>query len=425
MDADQRKIYRVTELTRRIKTLLESDIGFVWVEGELSNLRRPSSGHLYFTLKDDTSQVPLAFFKGKQRGLTFEPKDGLLVRAHGQVTVYERSGQYQVIVDVLEEAGKGALQEAFERLKRNLAEEGLFDEARKKPIPLLPQRVGIVTSPTGAAIRDILNILERRFPNLHVLLAPVKVQGEGAADSIAAAIDYLNERAGMDVLIVGRGGGSLEDLWAFNEEVVARAIARSRLPVISAVGHEIDFTISDFVADLRAPTPSAAAELVVGQKEMFEELLTQTARRLERSLQTFRLELKNRFTAASRSYAFREPLNLLKQYGQRVETSRVNLGHSLRGALRERQQRLDESGLHLRHRVDLWHKAVAQDVRRLKSQLRALSPKAVLERGYSITRLKDGTIIRTAGNVKKEDVLETQVAKGVIESVVSKTGGAT
>ncbi len=420
---DQRKVYRVTELNRRIKSLLESNIGFIWVEGEVSNLRRPTSGHLYFTLKDDSSQVQLAFFKGKQRGMTFEVKDGLQVRVHGQVTVYERSGQYQVIVDMIEEAGKGALQEAFERLKKKLEGEGLFDESRKKPIPRLPQRVGIITSPTGAAIRDILNVITRRFPNLHILLAPVKVQGSGAAESIASAIDYFNRQGSMDVLIVGRGGGSLEDLWAFNEEDVARAIARSEIPVISAVGHEIDFTISDFVADLRAPTPSAAAELVVGQKETFEENLKQYSQRLARSLHMFRLELKNRLTDVSRSYVFREPLNLVRQYGQRIESAEAGKKNALRSALRERQQRLDESSLHLRHRVELRYKSCTQELRRLESQLRALSPKAVLERGYSITFLPDGTIVRESGQVGESDVLNTRLREGIIESIVSGTRG--
>ncbi len=420
---DQRKVYRVTELNRRIKSLLESNIGFIWVEGEVSNLRRPTSGHLYFTLKDDSSQVQLAFFKGKQRGMTFEVKDGLQVRVHGQVTVYERSGQYQVIVDMIEEAGKGALQEAFERLKKKLEGEGLFDESRKKPIPRLPQRVGIITSPTGAAIRDILNVITRRFPNLHILLAPVKVQGSGAAESIASAIDYFNRQGSMDVLIVGRGGGSLEDLWAFNEEDVARAIARSEIPVISAVGHEIDFTISDFVADLRAPTPSAAAELVVGQKETFEENLKQYSQRLARSLHMFRLELKNRLTDVSRSYVFREPLNLVRQYGQRIESAEAGKKNALRSALRERQQRLDENSLHLRHRVELRYKSCTQELRRLESQLRALSPKAVLERGYSITFLPDGTIVRESGQVGESDVLNTRLREGIIESIVSGTRG--
>jgi exodeoxyribonuclease VII large subunit len=253
--AERRKIYRVTELTRRIKAVLEDEVGTVWVEGEVSNAKLMTNGHLYFTLKDETSQLTAAFFRFQQSGARVEVKDGAKLRALGRITVYEPRGQYQLIVQKLEAAGQGSLQEAFEKLKGKLNQEGLFDSARKRPLPRLPRHIGIVTSPTGAAIRDMLQILGRRFPNLHIVVAPVRVQGEGAAEEIAAALDLLNQRADLDVLIVGRGGGSLEDLWAFNEEAVARALARSRLPVISAVGHEIDFTISDFVADVRAPHP--------------------------------------------------------------------------------------------------------------------------------------------------------------------------
>ncbi|OGV74134.1 MAG: exodeoxyribonuclease VII large subunit, partial [Lentisphaerae bacterium RIFOXYA12_FULL_60_10] len=257
------KALTVTELTRRIRAALEQGIGPVVVEGEVSNVRRPSSGHCYFTLKDETAQIAAVLFRGVLETLRIVPKDGLQVRVRGELTVYEKNGNYQILVRHLEETGRGSLQARFEQLKSRLQQEGLFDAARKRPLPVLPRHIGIVTSPTGAAIRDILQVLSRRFPNLHVLVAPVRVQGDGAAEAIAAAIDRLNQRADLDVLIIGRGGGSLEDLWAFNEEVVARAVFRSRLPVISAVGHEIDFTISDFVADVRAPTPSAAAEIVV------------------------------------------------------------------------------------------------------------------------------------------------------------------
>lgn len=415
---EKRKIYRVSEITRRIKTVLEADIGHVWIEGELSNVRQPSSGHLYFTLKDEGAQIQSALFRGRQRNLAFQVKDGLKVRVYGQITVYERNGQYQIIVEIIEEAGKGSLQEAFEALKKKLAAEGLFDEARKKPIPLLPRHVGLVTSSTGAALRDILNILTRRFPNLHIVLAPVKVQGAGAAEEIAAAIDRFNQWGRADVLIVGRGGGSLEDLWSFNEEIVARAIARSGIPVISAVGHEIDFTISDFVADLRAPTPSAAAELVVGQKEAFEQHLLTLSRQLARSLRTFRLELKNRFIAASRSYVFRQPENLVKQHRQRLETYRLNLTHLLRGAVRERQQRIDDSSVKLLHRMESRHKGCLQDARRLDAQLRAFNPAGVLQRGYSITQKADGSVVRSSDEVMAGDALETRVARGTIHSIV-------
>ncbi len=414
------KVYGVGELTRTIKLILEDEIGRVWLEGEISNLSRPSSGHLYFTLKDDQAQIRAALFRGKQSGMTFEIKDGLKVRVYGQITVYERSGQYQIIVQQVEEAGKGSLQAAFEALKKKLADEGLFEEARKRSLPLLPQRIGIVTSPTGAAIRDMLNILTRRFPNLHIVLAPVRVQGAGAAEEIAEAIDRFNAWGGVDVLIVGRGGGSLEDLWAFNEETVARAIARSRMPVISAVGHEIDFAISDFVADLRAPTPSAAAELVIGRKEDFQETLNQTAQRLARALNTFRLELKNRFLACSRSGVFREPDHLVRHYRQRTDGSRRDMANALRGAVRERQQRMDESGMRMTHLMQTRRQDMHSRLLRATSQLRLLGPRAVLERGYSITQTTDGAIVRDARNAQKGTHLITLLFKGKVESTVER-----
>src|SRR5579863_5086030 len=269
----QRKIFRVSELSREIRNRLERDFPDLWVTGEISNLRSAPSGHYYFTLKDQNAQLRAVCFRGQARYLKFKPEDGLSVIARGQLTIYEARGEYQLVVEFLEPAGLGALQLAFEQLKANLAGEGLFEAARKKPLPVLPRTIGVVTSPTGAVIRDILRVLKRRFRNMNVLLYPVKVQGEGAAKEISEGIEYFNRHTLVDVMIVARGGGSLEDLWAFNEEVVARAIASSKIPVISAVGHETDFTIADFVADLRAPTPSAAAELVIQAKsELLQQL---------------------------------------------------------------------------------------------------------------------------------------------------------
>jgi exodeoxyribonuclease VII large subunit len=276
----RRRVWKVSELTRRIKGALEDEFGAVWVEGEISNLRRPASGHAYFTLKDATSQLRAVMFRGALAGVAMPLRDGQLVRGFGQITVYEAGGDVQILLKRIEPAGEGELMLRLEALKKKLAAEGLFDEARKRPLPALPQHVGVVTSPTGAAIRDILQVLDRRFANLHVVLAPARVQGAGAAEEIAAAIDLLNARGGLDVLIVGRGGGSLEDLWCFNEEVVVRAIVRSAIPVISAVGHEIDWTLSDFAADVRAPTPSAAAEMVVKGKDELERRVADARRRL-------------------------------------------------------------------------------------------------------------------------------------------------
>ncbi|MDD4869788.1 MAG: exodeoxyribonuclease VII large subunit [Kiritimatiellae bacterium] len=416
-----RKVFSVSELTRLIKTVLEETFGAVWVEGEVSNLRRPSSGHYYFTIKDASAQISAVLFRGNQMGLKFQPKDGTLVRVFGQISVYEKSGNYQIIVRQMEEGGKGSLQAQFEALKERLQKEGLFDASRKKQIPMLPQHVGIVTSPTGAAIRDILNILKRRFPNLHLLLAPVKVQGEGAAEEIATAIDLLNEMGGLDVLIVGRGGGSLEDLWAFNEEIVARAIARSRLPVISAVGHEIDFTISDFVADLRAPTPSAAAELVVGRKDAFEDMLKEMSRRLVKSLEGSVLRLKNRLVAAGSSYVFKEPANMARHYRQKIDGLMVRVEHEIHGRLRETQQMLDDYSLRMVHEVKIRRQNSLQDVKRLTMQLKALNPLAVLNRGYSITRNSKGGIIRSVDDVRTGQRVTTRLARGTFESEVKKT----
>ena len=416
-----RRVFGVAELTRLIKETIESAFGVLWVEGEVSNLRRPSSGHFYFTLKDEQAQISAVFFRGSQKGLRFQLRDGMLVRACGELTVYERNGNYQIIVRRMEEGGKGALQARFEALKEKLFKEGLFDEARKRPLPLLPQHVGVVTSPTGAAIRDILNIVSRRFPNLHLVIAPVKVQGEGAAQEIAGAIDLMNRLGGFDVLIVGRGGGSLEDLWCFNEEVVARAIARSRIPVISAVGHEIDYTISDFVADVRAPTPSAAAELVVGRKDAFEEKLDGMAQGLTNALRFRVLDMRNRLLAVKGSRVFSEPAGVVKQYLQRLDTAEMRLVHEVRGRLGEGRQRMEDIALRMMHQLRLSHQARAQDVRRLQTQLKALSPLAVLGRGYSITCDEKGRAIRRADDVRQGQRVRTRLGVGGFDAEVTRT----
>jgi exodeoxyribonuclease VII large subunit len=412
------KSVSVTELNRRIKSLIERELGTLWVEGEVSNYRPAASGHIYFTLKDEGSQIPVAYFKGSQRGFRLALKDGMKVRVYGDVTLYLERGQHQLIARMIEEAGKGDLQKAFEELKEKLNREGLFDAARKRPLPFLPRHIGIVTSPTGAAIQDMLNILQRRYPNLHILVAPVRVQGDGAAAEIAKAIDLLNTRADLDVLIIGRGGGSIEDLWAFNEEVVARAIARSRLPVISAVGHEIDFTISDFVADLRAPTPSAAAELVVRPRADLEEQLRGLGRRLNQMLERQALHFRNRLIRAAHSYVFREPGHLLRQHRQSIQHARLRLVSALRGEYVERQQRVDEAqgAMHAVAKTRAREKRL--QLERLTAQLRALGPQAVLERGYSITRTTDGRVVMKTTDVKAGQEVETLLAVGSIKSTV-------
>lgn len=442
-------VLTVTELTRRIKTLLEKNVGAVWVEGEVSNFRAQASGHCYFTLKDAGAQVSAVLFRGDAARVKFNLTDGLQVVAMGDVSVYEARGQYQIIVRELMPKGLGALQLAFEQLKRKLEAEGLFDPARKKPIPLLPKRIAVVTSPTGAAIRDFLNVIRRRYPNVHIVIAPARVQGDGAAEEIAGAVEYLNElqesgRMPFDVLVLARGGGSLEDLWAFNEEIVARAVARSKIPTISAIGHEIDFTICDFVADLRAPTPSAAAELVVQKKEEFAALIGDYRARLGKDLRLRLAELRERFQRAAQSYVFREPANIIRQYQQRVddlgekldrETEVVldQLGARLQSAaeklrvltpretLRKFEQRFD----YAHARLDLLASHAVKDFRsrlgNLNGRLVLLSPKATLRRGYSITRrISDGQLVRSVNGIKQGERVKTFLSDGEFTSEVKE-----
>jgi len=429
-----RQIRTVSQLTAEIRSLLEGNFDQVWVEGEISNLRLPGSGHLYFTLKDEKAQIRGVMFRLQNRLLKFEPKDGLQVIGYGRVTVYEPRGDYQIILDYLEPKGLGALQLAFEQLKEKLAAEGLFDPARKRPIPHLPQKIGIVTSPTGAAIRDILRIIDRRFANVQVLLYPVRVQGQGAAQEIAQAIRGLNQFSDLDVMIVGRGGGSLEDLWAFNEEIVARAIFSSRIPVISAVGHEIDFTIADFVADLRASTPSAAAELVVRNKAE----LAQNLRNLERALlQSFRglLEIQQErlFSLQGR---LGDPRRRLSDQRIRLDDLSSRCAYSLKQGLRRHQDRFrlqDESLLLLNpaKRLGEYSQKFSQVMRRLtislqrelrmsrqrvegvRGRLFTLSPLGVLKRGYSITRLLPSReIIHQAEGLEANSLVSVRVHRG-------------
>ncbi len=415
---DDRKIYQVSEITRHIKSTLEKTFGTVWIEGEITNFRRPASGHCYFTLKDERAQISAVLFRGNQRGMKFEPASGVLVQAYGEITVYEPGGNYQILVRKLEEGGKGSLQAQFEELKEKLDKEGLFGPEQKKPLPLLPQRLGIVTSPTGAAIRDILNVLQRRFPNLRIVIAPVRVQGEGAATEIAQAIEDLNRLGDLDALIVGRGGGSLEDLWCFNEEVVARAIAKSELPVISAVGHEIDVTISDFVADLRAPTPSAAAELVVGRKDTFEEHLVVQLESLVSVLRERMLRERNRLLAARGSEGMRDPRALIGQYMQKIDSLAVRMEHSLSGAVRDGSARLEALLMRARHLLEVQVSTGSQDIRRLSAQLRALNPLGVLQRGYSVTLDAEQNILSDVKKAKLGDKLTTRLASGSIDSEI-------
>ena len=414
----RRHVYGVLELTRLIKETLEDGVGQVWVEGEVSNLRQPASGHMYFTLKDAQAQLAAVFFKGSRQGERVEIKDGQQIRAFGEITVYETQGKYQLIITRMEDAGQGALLERFLRLKQKLQDEGLFEPGRKQALPPLPRHIGLVTSKTGAAVRDILQVLTRRYPNLHVVLAPVQVQGERAASMIVKAIEFLNRREDLDLLIVGRGGGSLEDLWPFNEESVARAVAASRLPVISAVGHETDTTICDLAADVRAPTPSAAAEIAVPEKRELEIRLLNLRRALGRALHTCELTLRNRLTRCARSFVFREPQNLLGRYRERLDTLARARTRSLQVLFRQRQQQVDDVSLRLVRVGASATRAHRQDLRRLQAQLDALNPKAVLDRGYSLTRLEDGTVVRSARDVTVDQHLFTRLARGLVISRV-------
>ncbi|MBT8042004.1 MAG: exodeoxyribonuclease VII large subunit [Pontiella sp.] len=439
--SSKRQVYSVAEVNRKARMVLESGIGELWVEGELSRVVMHSSGHWYFNLKDEQAVVACAMFRNDNARVVFKPKDGLKVQMLARPSLYEANGRYQLIASEMEEAGKGNLQEQFEKLKARLAAEGLFDEARKKPLPILPRKIGVVTSPTGAAIRDIITVLTRRFPNIQILLVPAKVQGAGAEQGIAKAIDYLNTRGDIDVMIVGRGGGSIEDLWNFNEEVVARAIARSAIPVISAVGHEIDFTIADFAADVRAPTPSAAAELAVREKSDLEDEIALCDRRLGQSLKSMEQELRLRLNRAAHSYVFREPDNLLRQYRQAVSSLKTRMGdllkldaqqkvqrfarthdriaHLLLSTVQQSHQQVDELGMLMQHRVERRIERDRQKLLQLRGQLRMLNPLAVLGRGYSLTRRPDGVLVRSAAEVKKGETIVTQLADGNLVSNIT------
>ena len=338
--APQRHIWKVSELTEQISALLEGAFRDVWIEGEVSNYHAAQSGHLYFTLKDSRAQIRCVCFRDQVRGLKFRPEDGLHITVRGSLGVYEPRGEYQVYVSYIEPVGLGALQLAFEQLKKNLEAEGLFDEDRKKPLPVLPRCIGIITSPTGAAIRDILRVLKRRFANLRMQLYPVKVQGEGAPGEVVAAVKYFNQAKVADVLIVARGGGSLEDLWAFNEEIVARAIAASSIPVITGIGHETDFTIADFVADLRAPTPSAAAEIVVRSRQEFEGHIQAYFRDLVKEMRYLLSERRHRMRDLQSHRGFRQVELLVRRRHQQVDELSAALGILLRRQLGLAQQHL-------------------------------------------------------------------------------------
>ena len=437
------RIYTVSGLTAEVKGHLEAEFSEILVEGEISNFTTAGSGHLYFVLKDKSSQLKCVCFRNKARLFKFDAEDGLQVIAGGNLSVYEPRGEYQLHVDSMEPKGIGSLQLAFEQLKARLQAEGLFDSARKKLIPMLPRCIGIVTSPTGAAVHDILRILRRRHENVRVLIYPAKVQGEGAAVEIAAGVKYLNTLPEVDVMIVGRGGGSLEDLWAFNEEVVARAIFMSRIPVISAVGHEVDYTIADFVADLRAPTPSAAAEIVISKKVELAEQIANLKRRLNQSLYFGLSQLRNKVLGLSSDRVFASVESKLAFFRQRldefsfrIESSGAERLQLLKGKLQLSANSLSRLDLKqfievkqqvLRHqmeRVQGRARLILQTLRgrvdALEVSLEALNPLAVLDRGYAVCRDSRGKILKDSRELRAGDHFTVRLSKGGIDGLAEK-----
>ena len=437
---EQRKIYSVSEITTEIKRSLD-ELGIVWIQGEVSNFKHHSSGHMYFSLKDQRAQMKAAYFKNQNRYLKFRPEDGMEALVRGRLSVYEPRGDYQIIVEYMEPVGKGSLQLAFEQLKEKLRKEGLFEDAHKVPLPLLPQKVGIVTSPTGAAIRDILRILKRRNASLHVLIYPARVQGSGAAEEIASGIEHLNSRSDIDVIIAGRGGGSIEDLWAFNEEVVARAIYQSKLPLISAVGHEVDYTIADFVADLRAPTPSAAAEMVSGAREdlriSVNTLIGRLYQAIRRGLEQRRMSLER----LAHNKAFTVTPNKIRDLQQRFDEGTLRMVqamHRFAASTRHRERMLSMrlSTIDLRRPISRGRDSLTQACRELLSamksrlhhdragfeiaagKLNALSPLGILDRGFALCRNAKGRIVKNAAEVNRGDSVRVTLASGELDCTV-------
>jgi exodeoxyribonuclease VII large subunit len=439
----ERKIFQISELNQSVRKLLEGQFPLIWVEGEISNLACPASGHIYFTLKDSKAQVSCAMFKGRNQLLRFNPENGMQVLIRTRVSLYEPRGNYQLIAEHMEAAGDGALLRAFEELKAKLAKEGLFDEDLKYPVPELPKRIGVITSATGAAIRDVLSVLERRFPAIPILVYPVPVQGEAAAPAIVKTLQLASKRKDCDVLLLVRGGGSLEDLWAFNEEIVARAIYDCELPVISGVGHEVDFTIADFVADHRAPTPSAAAELASPDQETYlgnylyyqqrlTQLIQQKISRYREQLNWLQLRLKQR-----------HPVSYLEQQSQRLDELQQRLITAWQYNLREQEhqleqlsnrllasspdyqidmgtQRLAELGLRLKQSILHVFNNKKQQLASLSRTMHAVSPLETLARGYAIASDSNGNTVSECNQVKAGDQLNIRLHQGSIQSMVTK-----
>ncbi|MFH1352240.1 MAG: exodeoxyribonuclease VII large subunit [bacterium] len=395
----QEKVYTVTELNNRSKVLLEGQFKNILLDGEISNFKKYGSGHLYFSLKDSSAQISAVMYKFKTSALKFEPRDGMSVRARGTITIYPARGSYQIIVNLMAVKGAGELQRKFEELKEKLEKEGLFDKARKREIPVLPRKIGVVTSPSGAAIRDILTVLKRRFSNVHVLLYPVRVQGASAKGEIVRAIESFNaDFSDVDVLIVGRGGGSLEDLWAFNEEEVARAVFASRIPVISAVGHEVDWVISDFVADKRAATPSVAAEIVLSRKSEFMHTVDVSLARMRVSLTNRFRSMQNRVEIICERPYFRNPALFLSRYEQAFDLEMQDF-------------------LKAREKIFL---SFENNIEKAATRLNILSPRNTLSRGYSISTGLNGAVIKDKNAVSDGERIKVTFYKGAVNCEVQE-----
>jgi exodeoxyribonuclease VII large subunit len=438
----ERTIWSVSELSRRLAMALEERFPTVWVEGEISNFKVYGSGHAYFTLKDEGAQIRAVLFRNRMRRIRFEPADRLHVLAFGAIEIYPQRGEYQLVVELLEPRGLGALQLAFEQLKERLGREGLFDQARKRALPRFPRKIGIVTSPRGAALHDMLRVIGRRFGEIHVVVAPAKVQGEGAAAEVAQGIRELNALGGVDVIIVGRGGGSLEDLWAFNDEMLARTIAASKIPIVSAVGHEVDFTIADFVADVRAATPSQAAELVVREKRAVAESVSDLRRRLVRAMSR-RLEAqRDRLEAVRTRRVLTDPHRPLRDLTRRLDDAAARLYRAVRASVRHAAHRVELATRDLRARnpvVRTRHdrrrlddltgrldRALARGLDRRRhrlvgvaGRLDSLSPLAVLARGYSLTLTSSGEIVRSVDQVPVGDDIAVMLHEGRLQARVT------
>lgn len=439
-----RDVYSVTRLNREVRAVLEGSFPLIWVEAEISNFVCPSSGHFYFSLKDEQSQVRCAMFRSRNMYLRFKPKNGQQILARARISLYEGRGEFQLIVEHMEEAGDGLLRRRFDELKHKLASEGMFDPSRKRALPLLPRRIGVVTSPTGAAIRDIISVLSRRFPSIPVLLYPVPVQGQGAGDMIVNALNTASRRAECDVLILARGGGSLEDLWAFNEEAVARAVAACAVPVVAGIGHEIDFTIADFAADLRAPTPSAAAETVTPDVADWSARLAALASQLDQCWQRQLQRDRQRLRWLLGRLQQQHPGVRLRQQQQRLDELENRLWREWAHGLRHRLARLQQLQETLRRHSPTLRMAAAQRhsdelqrrldtaisrilerqrqrLNHLGQTLHTVSPLATLERGYAIVQTEDGQIVRTARQVEIGTRVQARLAKGMLVCTIDET----